>query len=95
MYLLYFLPSADITSGSLATLIPAICARPEILKNLIRRDPERVRNLARQFGFGELPENLTPENLDLSPICGKPGEPKKTGLFGLPDLFAGICVVLF
>ena len=25
----------------------------------------------------------------LSPICGKPGEPKKTGLFGLPDLFAG------
>ena len=73
----------------MATLIPAICARPEIIKNLIRQDPERVRNLARQFGFGELPENLTPENLDLSPVCGKPGEPRPPpGLFGLPDLFA-------
>ena len=89
MYYLFFVFSSDITSGSLATFIPAICARPEIIKNLIRTNPEQVRKLARQFGFGDLPENLTPESLDLTPICGKPGQKVKAGLFGLPDLFAG------
>jgi len=77
-----------IIGASLSQILPAICARPEIIKNLIRKDPDKVRALAQQFGFGDLPENLTPENLDLTPICGAPGEPRPKGFFGLPDLFA-------
>ena len=76
-------------TDSLETWIQAACARPEIIKNMILQDPERVRNLARQFGFGELPENLTPENLDWSPLCGKTAEPPPSpGLSKLPDLIA-------
>ena len=86
MYLqTYFL----ISDANISQILKVVCARPDIIKDLIRRDPERVRKLAKQFGFGDsLPENLTPENLDLSPVCGKPGEPKPKGFFGLPDIFA-------
>ena len=52
------------------TLPPAVCANPDIIRNLLRQNPERVRMLARTFGFGELPDNLTPENLDVSTFCG-------------------------
>jgi len=76
--------------ANISQILKVICARPDIIKDLIRRDPERVRQLANQFGFGDsLPENLTPENLDLSPVCGKPGAPPgPKGFFGLPDVFA-------
>ena len=37
---------------------------------MFRQNPERVRMLAIIFGFGELPDNLTAENLDISTFCG-------------------------
>ena len=78
------------SDGNISQILKAICARPEIVKELIRREPEKVRELAVQFGFGDsLPENLTPENLDLTPVCGKPGQPTVGGFFGIPDIFEG------
>ena len=47
-----------------------MCANPDIIRNMFRQNPERVRMLARTFGFGELPDNLTAENLDISTFCG-------------------------
>ena len=52
-------------------LPPAVCDNPDIIRNLLRVNPERVRMLARTFGFGELPEDLSPENLDISTFCGR------------------------
>ena len=49
----------------------AVCDNPDIIRNLLRANPERVRMLARTFGFGELPEDLSPENLDISTFCGR------------------------
>ena len=73
----------------LAAFLPIVCANPDILKNLIRNDPEQVRKLAARFGFTDVPEDLTPDSIDLSPFCGKDGKPAAGGLFGLPDLFEG------
>ena len=52
------------------TLPAVVCANPDIIRNMFRQNPERVRMLARTFGFGELPDNLTAENLDISTFCG-------------------------
>ena len=57
--------------GQKPTLPAAVCATPDIIRNLLRSNPERVRMLARTFGFGELPDDLTPENLDISTFCGR------------------------
>ena len=73
----------------LATFLPLICMNPEILDNLIRNDPDRVRKLAAMFGFTDLPEPLVPGSIDLTPVCGKDGQPASGGIFGLPDLFEG------
>ena len=63
-------PIHMINTGTRPTLPAAVCANPEIIRNLFRQNPERVRMLARTFGFGELPESLTAENLDISTFCG-------------------------
>ena len=73
----------------LATFLPLICMNPEILDNLIRNDPDRVRKLAAMFGFTDLPDPLVPGSIDLTPVCGKDGQPASGGIFGLPDLFEG------
>ena len=73
----------------LSTFLPLICKNPEILDNLIRNDPDRVRKLAAMFGFTDLPDPLVPGSIDLTPVCGKDGKAASGGIFGLPDVFEG------
>ena len=70
----------------LSLFLPTICSNQDLVRTLIKRNPEEFRFLAESLAFLSLPEDLTINSINLTQLCKKDesSSDKKNNL-KLPD----------
>ena len=55
----------------LSLFLPTICSNQDLVRTLIKRNPEEFRFLAESLAFLSLPEDLTINSINLTQLCQK------------------------
>ena len=70
----------------LSLFLPTICSNQDLVRTLIKRNPEEFRFLAESLAFLSLPEDLTINSINLTQLCKKDeSSSDKNNNLKLPD----------